>query len=206
MATQILLVQHGEKVRAPGDPGLTAAGQLQAERVASWLVASGIEVTAVWTSPMRRARETAVPIAAAYGIAVRTDDRLRERMNWDDGSTLSLAQFLDEWERASRDPHYEPTVGDSSRFAASRFLGALTDVARMAPDATIVVVGHGGVTVDALRSIVGDAAMEATDLQLIENGISCGAVTTLRVEGDQVVVIAFPSTDHLEDATPHSPA
>lgn len=205
VVTQVLLVQHGEKVRAPGDPGLTATGEHQAEAVAAWLVASGIKVSAVWTSPMRRARETAMPIAAAYAIEVQTDDRLRERMNWDDDATLSLAQFLSEWEQASGDPDYEPTVGDSSRTAARRFVNALTDIARTAPDGTVVVVGHGGITVDALRSVVGDAAIEATKLQLIAKGDACGAVTTQQVEGDEVSVIAFPSTDHLENTTPHSP-
>ena len=58
------LVQHGEKGPLPGDPGLTEAGRQQATRTGRWLL--GMGVRALWTSPMRRARETAECIAVRY--------------------------------------------------------------------------------------------------------------------------------------------
>ena len=60
--TMVYLVQHGEKQPLPGDPGLTELGRQQAARTGWWL--RGLGVSAVWTSPMRRARETADCIAA----------------------------------------------------------------------------------------------------------------------------------------------
>ena len=81
--TMVYLVQHGDKERLPGDPGLTALGRQQATRTGRWM--SNCGVRALWTSPMRRARETADCIAAVTGLAVQPDARLRERLNWDGG-------------------------------------------------------------------------------------------------------------------------
>jgi broad specificity phosphatase PhoE len=78
--TVVYLVQHGEKQRLPGDPGLTEPGRHQATRTGWWL--GGLGVGALWTSPMRRARETADCIAAVTGLAVQPDARLEERLNW----------------------------------------------------------------------------------------------------------------------------
>ena len=47
--TMVYLVQHGDKERLPGDPGLTALGGQQATRTGRWL--SGRGVRALWTSP-----------------------------------------------------------------------------------------------------------------------------------------------------------
>ncbi len=83
--TLIFLVQHAEKEPGPGDPGLTDAGRQQAGRTAQWLY--GCSLNAVYSSPLRRAVETAEYIAGAAGLSVQRDVRLRERMNWDGGQT-----------------------------------------------------------------------------------------------------------------------
>jgi broad specificity phosphatase PhoE len=76
--TLFYVVQHGEKESRPGDPGLTDLGCRQASGTASWLRQVG--VSAVLSSPMRRARETAGFIASAIGGQVREDGRLREEV------------------------------------------------------------------------------------------------------------------------------
>ena len=63
---ELILVRHGLPVRQElssgrADPELSAAGRQQAEHVADWLYDQGID--AIYTSPMRRARETATPLA-----------------------------------------------------------------------------------------------------------------------------------------------
>lgn len=90
MGIEVLLVQHGEKVGSPGDPGLTATGRQQAAAVAAWLATNRSDIESIWASPLRRARETAGPFAAALALDVQTDARLRERMNWDDEAAISL--------------------------------------------------------------------------------------------------------------------
>src|ERR1700733_13412791 len=63
MVTTIYLVQHGDKERIPGDPGLTEVGKGQAAVTARWLQGTGLR--ALYSSPLRRARETAEPIGQA---------------------------------------------------------------------------------------------------------------------------------------------
>src|SRR4051812_34112222 len=102
MGVRVVVVQHGEKEAPPGDPGLTVTGREQAAATARWLASRRLaEPVAVWSSPIKRAVETAAVIAAAIEKSVRTDVRLRERMNWD--GTTSLKGFLEEWTRASVD-------------------------------------------------------------------------------------------------------
>jgi broad specificity phosphatase PhoE len=71
--TLVYLVQHGEKEPRPGDPGLTGTGREQAIRTGRRL--RGLGVSALYTSPMRRARETAEGIASVTGLTVRCDAR-----------------------------------------------------------------------------------------------------------------------------------
>ena len=207
MAIQVLLVQHGEKVASAGDPGLTAVGRRQAAAVASWLAEHHPDIEFIWASPLRRARETAASIGAALQLEVRTDARLRERMNWDD-TAIDLDGFLSEWKRASADRTYQPTNGDSASEAARRFTAALADIEELTGEGTIVVVAHGGVTVDTLRSLVGDEAVNAADPDLIDNGVPSCAITELRVDAGGVAVDAYPSTIHLpvDETTRHRPA
>jgi broad specificity phosphatase PhoE len=79
-----------------------------------------------------------------------------------------------------------PRSGDSSHQAADRFLACVAEP-RPGPFA---VVTHGGVTVDALRTLLGDDAVPA---ELVRNGVPSCAVTTLA--GREVPEIA--SVRHL---------
>ena len=170
MTTRVLVVQHAEKERDAGDPPLTKNGRAQAEALAEW-VASHERPDAVWSSPMRRAVQTATAIGAAVGVRVTVDPRLRERMNWD--GSVTFPEFLEEWRRASSDRCYRPRGGDSSHEAARRFLDALSDITAHA--GTAVVVSHGGVTTDALRTLVGND----DESEVIDDGVPPCAVTIL---------------------------
>ena len=200
MGTRVIVVQHGEKVREPGDPGLTAVGREQAADVAERV--AGERPAGVWSSPLRRAVETAEIVGERVGLAVGTDERLRERMNWD-GVGSGLDEFLREWGRATSDRSYVPPGGDSSEAAAGRFLGALGDLAGSSPGEALVVVAHGGVTVDALRSLLGDRELERRAPGVIGAGVPGGAITTLVREDHRWVVEGIGVTDHLRAGTSH---
>jgi Histidine phosphatase superfamily (branch 1) len=57
---RVMVVQHGDKERLPGDPGLTELGCTQALPRGGWR--AGTRQVGIWSSPMRRARETTTPI------------------------------------------------------------------------------------------------------------------------------------------------
>lgn len=80
---ELVLVRHALPVRidathdgAPADPGLDDLGREQAARVVDALTGQG--VTAVYSSPARRARETAAPLAEHLGLPVSVLDGLAE--------------------------------------------------------------------------------------------------------------------------------
>lgn len=205
MGTRVLVVQHGQKIREPGDPGLTVDGQRQAEKTAAW-IARHFDVTAVWSSPLRRARETAEPLAAVIGVEVQLEPRLRERMNWDGEHDQTLDDFLVEWERATTDRSFIPRGGDSSEQAATRFLDGISAIADgLPPNATVAVVAHGGVTVDTLRTLAGDAYICHHRPRLLADGVPCGAVTILERRDGSWRLDRLPSADHVE-AVDHRPA
>lgn len=75
----LYLVRHGRAAAgwdADPDPGLDELGRAQARRVADRLAARGpLDLIA---SPMMRTRETAAPLAEAWGIAPRIEPRISE--------------------------------------------------------------------------------------------------------------------------------
>jgi len=182
--TLIFLVQHAEAEPGPGDPGLTHAGRLQAGRTAQWLYGCGLN--AVYSSPLRRAAETAEHIAGAAGLAVRRDVRLRERVNWDSSQTLE--EFLAEWERSTLDRDFVPSHGDSSHQAAQRLRSFLLDLA--AEPGPVAATSHGGATTDLLRTLLGEAELPPW---LLDKGVPPGAITTFR----NLDVVEIASVAHL---------
>jgi broad specificity phosphatase PhoE len=82
-STRLFLIRHGE-VEAPYlrvfggriDMGLSPRGVEQARALAERLQSSALH--ALYASPLRRAQDTAQPLAAVHGLAVRTLPELRE--------------------------------------------------------------------------------------------------------------------------------
>jgi probable phosphoglycerate mutase len=79
---ELILLRHGEPDWTPAggrsvtDAALTERGRLQAEAVAARLAGAGID--ALYVSPLRRARETAEPLAKTTGLEPRVLDGLAE--------------------------------------------------------------------------------------------------------------------------------
>ena len=62
----VLMVRHAETVEAGEDPGLSAAGEERARRLAQTLEFTGID--AIYTSELLRTTQTAAPVAALSGV------------------------------------------------------------------------------------------------------------------------------------------
>jgi len=194
-----MIVQQGEKEPFPGDPGLTEWGRRQATAAGRW-ISEQFSVNELWSSPLRRAVETASEIAHWTGNVIRTDERLRERMNWEGPPAQPMDDFATEWRRSLADRSYIPLYGDSSSIAAERFLSAL---AEMRSRATVSVgVSHGGVTVDALRTIIGDEVLVAANPGIIDEGVPEGAITQLVWSEGQWEPKRIAATGHLATISP----
>lgn len=86
----VYLCRHAQA--APGDPDelreLTATGVVQASTLAGRLAGADPRPTAVVSSPLVRARQTAAPVAEALGVEVEVDERLAP------GATLSSLEAI----------------------------------------------------------------------------------------------------------------
>ena len=159
------LVRHGEsvfnaeeRVQGQADAPLSALGERQAGTLAAWARRLGHAVDEVWSSPLRRARDTALPIATALDLPIHEDDDLRELHAgifqghpWADLERLH-PEAVAMWRGG--DPAYRIPGGESRADLAARGRRALERLA--ARDVgTMVVVAHGGVLTAALGSLLG---------------------------------------------------
>jgi broad specificity phosphatase PhoE len=182
--TVVYLVQHGEKQSGPGDPGLTGLGRIQATRTGRWL--DGLGIDALWTSPIRRARETAKCIATVTGLTARADARLRERLNWDQG--MPWDAFADLWARTTNDRDLVPEGGQSARQAGAGLQAFLAGLGGL--PGPVAAVTHGGVTVELLCNLLGE---DAVPPGVLAAGIPPCAITTI----DDLKPVMIASVSHL---------
>jgi broad specificity phosphatase PhoE len=164
--TTLLLVRHGEtdwnaegRLQGHTDRPLNDFGRRQAGALADRLAGDGI--TAVYTSDLSRARETAEIVAGRLGLPVVVDPDLRER-NWGNWEGLTGS----ERDRVEY-------VGEEIDAHGERVMRAVRRIAELHPDERVVIVTHGG----SLRRV--QVATVGMALPVIEN---C-AVWSLAHEG-----------------------
>jgi broad specificity phosphatase PhoE len=151
--TTILLARHGEtdwnrtgRYQGWADPPLNETGRAQARTLAELLRATPF--TAVYSSDLRRAHETAEIVAAPHGVPVTVEPGLREV---DVGEWSGLTRS----EVEERFPDGERPGGETREQHAARVLAAAERIARAHPGQRILLVSHG-VTMRALRTHVSD--------------------------------------------------
>jgi len=138
----LLLIRHAEPDTEHGprpDPPLSALGRAQAASLAAWL--AGEELAAVYTSPLRRARETAGFLPAP----ARAVDGLTEIGG---AGEYVAADVL----RRNGDPRYAALINgdlavygtDVATFRAA-VVEAVDDIVDRHPGETVAVVSHAGV-------------------------------------------------------------
>jgi len=148
---EIVLVRHAlpERVDAtpdgrPADPGLTARGREQAARVVAALALD--EVTAVFSSPLARAGQTATPLAAALGLEPVVVGDLAE-FDAGDGSYVPVEELRaagdPRWELLRRGDLYSSGI-DPDAFRA-RVVAAVEGVVAAHPGGRAVLFSHAGV-------------------------------------------------------------
>jgi probable phosphoglycerate mutase len=148
---ELLLIRHARPVRAenahgPADPGLSPLGHRQAEALAAWLAPEAID--ALYSSPLRRAAETAAPLAEALGLAVVPELSLAE---WDaDANAYIPIEEL----RAAGDPRWMELPDDIVEFQA-RVIAGVDRLAAAHPSQRIALVCHGGVVNVIVSSVLG---------------------------------------------------
>lgn len=171
-ARTLWLVRHGESTwnalgLAQGHDDqaeLTSLGQRQAVEVAGQL--RGVPVGAIYASDLRRARQTAAPLAAVVGVPAVLDARLRERSLGVLEGTPAVANGpaatgLDLEAGRITDPDKRPDGGESVRDLYLRAAAFLDDLPA-AREGDVVIVAHGG-TLRVLAARLGRVPVESMD-------------------------------------------
>jgi broad specificity phosphatase PhoE len=158
--TTIYLARHGEsdwnaanRFQGHSDRPLTDFGREQAQALGELVAAENVE--AVYSSPLKRALETALIVAARSGLEVVEDEDLRE-VDTGSWSGLSRAEVqerfpegFDRW--TSGGAGWED--GESYEEMAERVLAAVNRIAAAHPGGRVLIVSHGG----PIRAIQGAA-------------------------------------------------
>lgn len=166
--TVLLLIRHGATaasdagVLAGWTPGvhLTDAGREQAERLVERL--EGVPLTALYSSPLERCRETAAPIAAARRLAVRVREDLGEvRYGEWTGRKIRQVMRTKLWRVIQGTPSRARFPGGESLLEVQvRVVAELERIAAAHPGRAVAVVSHA----DAIRLAVSHFTGAHTDL------------------------------------------
>ncbi len=205
---RLYLVRHGENPAnltkefssRRVDYPLTAKGVLQAQQTAEHL--AGIGIQAVYSSPLRRAVQTAEIIAARAGLPVAVEEGFREI----DVGELELApptaeawayhnEVLMGWLQGQVERAFPG--GDSYLTLCARMRAGLEGAMRGRRGQSIVIVGHGGIFTMTMKDLCPDADMRALLAGLAQN---CSiSEILLRRRGGRLLgeVVAWASHAHL---------
>ena len=158
---ELVLVRHALPVRvdatpdgAPADPGLAPRGRAQAERLVAALASDAVD--GVYTSPSRRARETAAPLEQALGVRAEVDDGLAE-FDSRDGSYVPVEELKaagdPRWAALARGDLYSAGV-DPVAFRA-RVVASVERIAARHPGGRVVLFSHAGAINAATGAVLG---------------------------------------------------
>jgi broad specificity phosphatase PhoE len=168
--TTFLLIRHGthdllDRVLAGRaiDLALNSKGRQQARTIASQLRRR--RIVRVLSSPRRRARETAKPIAAALGLSVEISPKLDEQDTgaWG-GQSFEVLESDPRWRKwNAKRGSTRPPGGECMGELQARIVDYLCQLSRDHPGETIALVSHGEPIRAALlycRGIPFDAFMD----------------------------------------------
>jgi broad specificity phosphatase PhoE len=190
--TKVFLVRHGatpwnieKRAQGHADIDLNEEGRKQAAAVATELAHE--ELSAVYSSDLKRALDTASAIANTHGLEVTVDPDFREidQGEWEGLTTDEIrARWPELW---GPNRHYNPRPGgESPQEVKERSLRALAKAVQAHPDAAIAVVSHGG----TIRWISAEALGYDDYRSRRIRGLGNGAVVCLDadVDGERLVL------------------
>jgi probable phosphoglycerate mutase len=212
-ATELYLIRHGDALPAgdeivPGgtydDQPLSQLGRQQAQALAErW---GKIPFDAIYSSPYRRARETAGPLAQLRGLEVLVEPEVREIRLGQVGDGLPKDVSREEYAAALRArldaivqivsrvgywsaiPGSEPSAAFRARVAA-----AIDGIGARHAGQRVAIFSHGGVINAYLAITLG---LERDFFFPIVNT----SVSVVRVQAERRVVLGINEISHLRDA------
>jgi alpha-ribazole phosphatase len=150
--TRFILVRHGEtdwnlegRWQGQAEVPLNGRGREQAAQIAHALSAESI--SAIYSSDLSRARETAQVIADSVGLEVQVDPRLREihQGEWQGLLIAEIeARYAQEFERRKENPLLvAPPGGETASEVMERVVSAVREIGQRYDSQTVAIVSHG---------------------------------------------------------------
>ena len=208
-STRALLIRHGlqaayrphEDAEGQGDPPLAPGGRRQAERLATRLSEAG--VSGICTSPARRARETAEPLAQLLQIRPVVIEGLREVWlgEWEGGAVHQrLRENHPAWARVLQTGRWDAIPGaETNEELHGRVAGAILEAKARFPGQVVAVFTHDGVIAAAL-------ALAARASSFAFASSDHGSISELVLESQESWrVRSFNDTCHLRAREPREP-
>jgi probable phosphoglycerate mutase len=201
--TEILLIRHGEtlwnqqgRMQGQNDSPLTALGLQQARLLARRL--KNVRFTALYSSDLGRAHQTARCIADETGHEIVADPGLRER-SFGIFEGLTNAEIEKRYPEhyapfAAREPHFAMPHGESGAQFRARCVETLERIAGRHPDEVVAVVSHGLVLDSMYRTATGMRIEVARGFPLL----NC-SLNTFRYDGAQWTAVSMCDVAHLAD-------
>jgi broad specificity phosphatase PhoE len=152
--TALWLIRHGQtdwniegrwQGQAAQAPGLNDAGRAQALGICGQL--TGVHFSAIYSSDLLRARQTAELIAQQLELRVRPEPRLREIHLglWEGMLSADIERlYPGELDQRARNPFYtRAPQGESPQDVADRVIPAVHAITGSHPGESVLIVAHG---------------------------------------------------------------
>ena len=182
MPTTLYLVRHGETDanvsgiwQGSTDSPLNERGLAQARALARRVAREQLPISVIYSSPLRRARQTAEMVAEALDdLPIILDPGLAE-YHLGEWEGLSYQQLKDDkrlWARMAEDPDFIPPGGESARQFATRLLASFQTIIHQNAGETVMVVGHGGALATALSMLLHQDGSHWRQYQMLNASLS----------------------------------
>ena len=164
MSKRIVCLRHGQtlwnvehRFQGHSDIPLDQTGIAQAARAASLL--ASLRPTAIVSSDLRRANDTALSLGRIVGLEVSVDKDFRERGGglWEGLTREEIAaRWPEEYVAWEADPFtFAPEGGESGLAVLARALPVIRELVTAHPDCSIIVVSHKATIRLLLASLLG---------------------------------------------------
>ena len=154
--TVIYLLRHGQtdwnivrRYQGASDIPLNQTGLLQVQNTANKIAALEIDFTAIYSSPQKRAYQTALAASEELGLPILQDARLREVNLGEWEGRLSSEIKQNDFER-NQIWHQNPLAvrppgahGEAVMEVVERVRAVLDEIAELHPEGTVLVATHG---------------------------------------------------------------
>lgn len=179
---RLYFVRHGEtewnkigKFQGSADVSLNDIGKIQADLTAEYI--KKFKFDKIYSSPLKRAFETASKIAEKQNIGIIKDERLKE-MNFGDWEGLSFDCIEAKWPGRLKEMYYSPDKvnipnGETFLQVQMRTKNFLNNLLEIEGDKNYLIVSHGVTLRTIFCNLLGIPLNKAWNLSQKNANISC---------------------------------